>query len=51
MFMQELTVENLSSTFQRLIKLSRMEKEIWGAMQKTRNEFYKEHEEKWIEEL
>jgi len=51
MFMQELTVENLSSTFQRLIKLYRMEKEIWRAMQKTCNEFYAEHEEKWIEEL
>jgi len=50
-FMQELTVENISKTFQKLIKLRRMERDINKAMQKTCDDFYAKHSEAWILEL
>jgi len=51
MFIQELTVENITEVFQRLIKLNRMECEIYKAMLNTRNEFYAEHEKGWINDI
>lgn len=51
MFLEKLTVDSFEEAFQRLIKLINMEKDIYVAMCKTRDEFYKKHEDLWIENL
>lgn len=51
MFMEKLTVEDLSSAFQRFFKLLGMERGMNEVMDKARDDFYTKNEELWINNL
>jgi hypothetical protein len=51
MFIEKLTLENFSFAIETLIKLIKMETEITNAMYKVRKDFYKKHEDLWVEKL
>jgi hypothetical protein len=51
MFIEKLTLESFSFTIETLIKLIKMEVEITNAVYRVREDFYKKHEDMWIEKL